>query len=141
LGTVEEAATYETLHAASLMAPMLREGLDPEHAGRALQHVRTLLGTPTVAILDASGTLSAHLQQWSDDWTASFQNDGFATMLCPGWMLGIIEGNAAGVTGWDIADTFPGGGGNWGLVPMVPNQWVTEAEARRMAEWILGQGR
>ena len=58
LGTVEEAATYETLHAASLMAPMLREGLDPEHAGRALQHVRTLLGTPTVAILDASGTLA-----------------------------------------------------------------------------------
>jgi streptogramin lyase/cytochrome c551/c552 len=32
-----------------------------------------------------------------------------------------------------------GGGGNWGVVPMVPNQWVTEDEARRMAEWILGQ--
>jgi cytochrome c551/c552 len=34
-----------------------------------------------------------------------------------------------------------GGGGNWGVVPMVPNQWVTPEEARRMAEWILGQGR
>ena len=34
--------------------------------------------------------------QWSDDWTNAFQNDGFATMLCPGWMLGVIEGNAAG---------------------------------------------
>ena len=35
-------------------------------------------------------------------------------MLCPGWMLGIIEGNAEGVEGWDIANVFPGGGGNWG---------------------------
>ena len=31
-----------------------------------------------------------------------------------------------------------GGGGNWGLVPMVPNQRVSEEEARVMAEWILG---
>ncbi len=30
-----------------------------------------------------------------------------------------------------------GGGGNWGLVPMVPNQRVSEAEARTMAQWIL----
>lgn len=30
-----------------------------------------------------------------------------------------------------------GGGGNWGLVPMVPNQNVTVAEARSMAQWIL----
>jgi two-component system LytT family sensor kinase len=58
LGTVEEAATYETLHAASLMAPMLRQGFDPEHATQALTHVRTLLGTPTVAILDISGPLA-----------------------------------------------------------------------------------
>jgi cytochrome c len=31
-----------------------------------------------------------------------------------------------------------GGGGNWGLVPMVPNQGVTLEEARVMADWILG---
>ena len=31
-----------------------------------------------------------------------------------------------------------GGGGNWGLVPMVPNQWVSNEEAKIMAEWILG---
>jgi cytochrome c551/c552 len=31
-----------------------------------------------------------------------------------------------------------GGGGNWGLVPMVPNEWVTIEEARGMAGWILG---
>ena len=31
-----------------------------------------------------------------------------------------------------------GGGGNWGWVPMVPNQWVSIEEARVMADWILG---
>ncbi len=38
--------------------------------------------------------LSAHLQQWQTDWTNAFQKGSFATMLCPGWMLGVIEGNA-----------------------------------------------
>jgi len=32
-----------------------------------------------------------------------------------------------------------GGAGNWGLVPMVPNEHVTEDEAREMVEWILNQ--
>ena len=58
--------------------------------------------------------LSTTLPQWSEDWTAAFQNDGFATMACPGWMLGVVSGNADGVEGWDFADVFPGGGGNWG---------------------------
>ena len=31
-----------------------------------------------------------------------------------------------------------GGGGNWGVVPMVPNQWVNLGEARVLADWILG---
>ena len=88
-------------------------------------------------VLDASGTLSAHLSQWSDDWTASFQNDGFATMLCPGWMLGVISGNADGVTGWDIADTFPGGGGNWGGSYLtVPTQSKNQEEAQKLAAWL-----
>lgn len=30
-----------------------------------------------------------------------------------------------------------GGGGNWGVVPMVPNEHVTLDEARAMARWIL----
>jgi len=33
-----------------------------------------------------------------------------------------------------------GGGGNWGVVPMVPNQWVSMPEARVLSEWILAQG-
>lgn len=88
-------------------------------------------------LLARSSTLSAGLQQWSDDWTASFQNNGFATMLCPGWMLGSIEGNADGVTGWDIADTFPGGGGNWGGSYLtVPTQSKHPEEAQKLAAWL-----
>lgn len=67
LGTAAEAATFETLHAASLMAPLLRRGFDPAHAAQALTHVRTLLGTPTVAILDASGPLAWDGPERTDD--------------------------------------------------------------------------
>ena len=81
--------------------------------------------------------LSAKLQQWGDDWTASFQKDGFATMLCPGWMVGVIEGNAKGVKGWDVANTFPGGGGNWGGSYLtVPKQSQHPKEAQELADWL-----
>jgi cytochrome c551/c552 len=30
-----------------------------------------------------------------------------------------------------------GGGGNWGWVPMVPNQSVSLAQARVLADWIM----
>lgn len=91
------------------------------------------------AVLTAAGDqgLSAGFAQWSEDWTNAFQNNGFATMLCPGWMLGVIEGNAAGVEGWDIADTFPGGGGNWGgSFLTVPTQSAHPEEAQALAAWL-----
>jgi cellobiose transport system substrate-binding protein len=81
--------------------------------------------------------LSTKLTQWSDDWTASFQKDGFATMACPGWMLGVVSGNADGVKGWDFANVFPGGGGNWGgSFLVVPKQSEHPDEAKEFAAWI-----
>jgi cellobiose transport system substrate-binding protein len=81
--------------------------------------------------------LGTGLTQWSEDWTKAFQNNGFATMACPGWMLGVIEGNAAGVSGWDIADVFPGGGGNWGGSYLtVPTQSEHPEEAKALAAWL-----
>lgn len=81
--------------------------------------------------------LSAHLEQWSDDYEAGFQSGAFATTLCPGWMLGSIEGNAAGVEGWDIANVFPGGGGNWGGSYLtVPTQGKNQEEAIKLAQWL-----
>ena len=88
-------------------------------------------------VLGAAAKQSANLAQWSEDWTASFQKDGFATMQCPGWMLGVIEGNAAGVKGWDIADVFPGGGGNWGgSFLTVPEMGANKEAAKALAMWL-----
>lgn len=81
--------------------------------------------------------LSAGLEQWSEDWVNAFQNDGFATMLCPPWMLGVVEGNAAGINGWDVAPVFPGGGGNWGGSYLtVPAQSAHPDEAKELAAWL-----
>lgn len=90
-----------------------------------------------VLTASVNDNLSAHLEQWSEDWVNAFQKDGFATMLCPAWMLGVIEGNAKGVKGWDIADVYPGGGGNWGGSYLtVPTQSKHQKEAQELAAWL-----
>lgn len=81
--------------------------------------------------------LSAGLGQWGQSWMDAFQNGGFATMQCPSWMLGVIEGNAAGVTSWDVADTFPEGGGNWGGSYLtVPAAGANVEAATELALWL-----
>ena len=80
---------------------------------------------------------SAYSGQWSDDWFASMANGEFAAMLCPGWMLGVISGNAPEVTGWDIADVFPNGGGNWGGSYLtVPADGANVEAALDLASWL-----
>ncbi|WP_313279910.1 ABC transporter substrate-binding protein [Timonella senegalensis] len=88
-------------------------------------------------IVEVSAELSGNFDQWSDDWAAAFQNNGFATMLCPAWMTGPIESNSGGVTGWDVADVFPGGGGNWGgSFLTVPNTGKNVEAAKELAAWL-----
>jgi two-component system LytT family sensor kinase len=58
LGTPADRATFATLHTASLAAPHLREGLTPAGATRAVRHLRTLLGTSAVALVDPNATLA-----------------------------------------------------------------------------------
>ncbi|MFC5727479.1 MULTISPECIES: extracellular solute-binding protein [Nocardioides] len=88
-----------------------------------------------------SGDLSTKAAQWSDDWTAGFKNDGFATIPCPGWMRSSIKANTGdpapkGVV-WDIADVFPGGGGNWGGSYLaIPKSSPHHAEALEFITWI-----
>ena len=80
---------------------------------------------------------SAYSSQWSDDWNASMTNGEFATVLCPGWMQGIIEGLAPDVTGWNIANVFPNGGGNWGGSYLtVPANGKHVKEAQELADWL-----
>jgi cellobiose transport system substrate-binding protein len=83
--------------------------------------------------------LSAGLTAWSDGWNQSFRTDKFATIACPGWLLGVIQDNAGtyGKGKWDVADVFPGGGGNWGGSYLtVPKQSQQPDEAARLAAWL-----
>ncbi len=86
--------------------------------------------------------LSAAQAAW--DWNAgqSFVDGTFATFMCPGWMLGVVKGQveAGGgdaSTGWDFADVFPGGYGNWGgsfLAVAATSEHPEEAAA--LASWL-----
>lgn len=54
------------------------------------------------------------LSAFSNDWNTGFKTGTFATVTCPAWMMGYIQGQAPATSGkWNIA-TVPGGGGNWG---------------------------
>lgn len=88
-------------------------------------------------VVDRAVPIAAYAGQWSEDWFASLASGEFATMLCPGWMLGVISGNAPDTTGWDIADGFPGGGGNWGgSYLVVPANGENVAAAQKLADWL-----
>ena len=88
-------------------------------------------------VVERAIPVSAYSGQWSEDWFASLAGGEFAVMLCPGWMLGVISGNAPDTTGWDIADAFPGGGGNWGGSYLtVPANGAHVEEASQLAAWL-----
>ena len=55
--TSAERVTFETLHTANLAAPPLRLGLTATSAGKSARHLRTLLGTPAVALTDTERPL------------------------------------------------------------------------------------
>jgi len=91
----------------------------------------------TVVEQSTTNELSAGLEQWSGDWDAAFQNDGFATMICPAWMTGPIEERSGGVDGWNVADVFPGGGLNWGgSFLTVPASGPNAEAAKELAAWL-----
>lgn len=104
----------------------------------------TVIATTNPEIADAYNLVveravpnSAYSGQWSDDWFASMANGEFAAMLCPGWMLGVISGSAPDVSGWDIADVFPNGGGNWGGSYLtVPADGENVEAALALASWL-----
>ncbi len=57
---------------------------------------------------------SAGLAAFSTSWNTGFKESAFATVTCPAWMMGYIQGQAPNSAGdWDIA-AVPGGGGSWG---------------------------
>lgn len=58
LGTDADRATFRTLHTASLASPALREGLTTRSAERSIRHLRTLLGSPGLALTDTEQVLA-----------------------------------------------------------------------------------
>jgi cellobiose transport system substrate-binding protein len=86
--------------------------------------------------------LSAKQARWDWGGGKGFVDGSFATFVCPGWMLGVVQGNteAGGgdaSTGWDFADVFPGGASNWGGAFLsVPKTSKHPKEAAELAAWL-----
>jgi cellobiose transport system substrate-binding protein len=88
-----------------------------------------------------NGGLSGNFQSWSEQWVAAFKNSKFATISCPAWMLGVIQGNAGDTLAntWDVATT-PGGGGNWGGSYLaVPKQGKNKKLAAELALFLTSK--
>jgi cellobiose transport system substrate-binding protein len=83
------------------------------------------------------GRESAGLAAFSNDWNTGFKKGTFATVTCPAWMMGYIQGQAPDTKGkWDIA-AVPGGGGNWGgSFLTVPKQSSHAKEAYALAQYL-----
>ncbi|SDQ61132.1 ABC transporter substrate-binding protein [Microbacterium sp. cf332] len=88
-------------------------------------------------VVDKAIPIAAYPGQWTDDWYAAMASGKFAAMLCPPWMHGIIEGEAPDIAGWDIANAFPEGGGNWGgSYLVVPANGANLTNAQKLADWL-----
>ncbi len=90
----------------------------------------------------AKDGLSAAQAQWDWNGGKSFVDGTFATFMCPGWMLGVLQGSAEGgggdaTTGWDFADVFPGGPANWGGSFLAVSESSKQKEAAAaLADWL-----
>jgi cellobiose transport system substrate-binding protein len=80
---------------------------------------------------------SAGFAAFSNDWNTGYKKGSFATVTCPAWMMGYIQGQAPATKGkWDIADV-PGTGGNWGgSFLAVPKQSQHQAEAADLVKFL-----
>lgn len=58
IATATQRATYEVLHLAGLAAEPLRAGLTPASAGRAVRHLRPLIGSAGLALIDTQALVA-----------------------------------------------------------------------------------
>jgi cellobiose transport system substrate-binding protein len=91
----------------------------------------------TILALNEIGAIG-NFVSWSEEWIAAQAEGGFAVMPCPGWMTGVIAGNAGEENAgkWDMA-AAPGVGGNWGGSWLaVPEGVPHPEEAAELAAWL-----
>ncbi|KQV08300.1 ABC transporter substrate-binding protein [Leifsonia sp. Root112D2] len=85
---------------------------------------------------------SSNQTQWDWGKGKAFLDGSFATMVCPGWMLGNVKGSVTqgggdSTSGWDFANVFPGGPANWGgSFLTVPKQSKHPKQAAALAAWL-----
>ncbi|AOM84335.1 ABC transporter substrate-binding protein [Salisediminibacterium beveridgei] len=78
-----------------------------------------------------------NLGMWTPEWGSGMAEGGFASMMAPAWMQGVIQDNAPDATKWRIIQV-PEGGGNWGGSYMtMPDQTEHPEEAYAFMEWLL----
>ena len=81
---------------------------------------------------------SAGYAAFSNDWNTGFKKGTFATVTCPAWMMGYIQGQAPDTSGkWDIAAVPGGAGGNWGgSFLAIPKQSSHPQEAYQLIKFL-----
>ncbi|RLV50774.1 extracellular solute-binding protein [Nocardioides mangrovicus] len=87
----------------------------------------------------AADKYTAGLEQFSPAWNKAFAGGAFATLACPTWMMGYIQGQAGDDASgtWDIAPVLPGGATNWGGSWLgVPTKAQHKAAAIAFVEWL-----
>jgi cellobiose transport system substrate-binding protein len=87
----------------------------------------------------AQDGITAGLQQFTPEWNKAFSSGAFATLACPTWMMGYIQGQAGESYGgkWDIAPVLPGGATNWGGSWLgVPEKAAHRDAAIALVEWL-----
>jgi cellobiose transport system substrate-binding protein len=74
---------------------------------------------------------------WTPEWGGAMDDGGYATLLAPAWMQGVVKDNAPDQENWRVA-SMPEGGGNWGgSYITIPDQSEHPEEAFAFMEWLL----
>ncbi|TVP87457.1 MAG: carbohydrate ABC transporter substrate-binding protein [Alkalicoccus sp.] len=74
---------------------------------------------------------------WTPEWGGAMDDGGYATLLAPAWMQGVVKDNAPDQDNWRVA-SMPEGGGNWGgSYVTIPDQTEHPEEAFAFMEWLL----
>ena len=90
----------------------------------------------------AQAKITAGLQQFSTPWNKAFSSGAFATIACPTWMMGYIQGQAgpANAGKWSVAPVLPGGATNWGGSWLgVPTASKHQKAAEQLVEWLTNK--